>query len=562
VASFLSTLAPILGSFIMSLYALLASRDLRDASRQSRFEQLPTPFQMSLLIGSLVASLEQLRAYYSYLLSRKRRTRIPAVVHRAALMLTSSIIMASGVFVADTVLHYSTQTVDFEQITVPSTLSGQFGRGISETCLTFNRTALYGWPCSVEIGWTDPNYFFEQNEDDRLLHNTSTLSEIRVADVEQVSSAGVAYLLPQPQTLSAGSDFRATTIGVSTHCQFVSPASCGMDVWGPIEIYTNFSCTDMFHGTLGKTPNISEADGYRAPDPYRSYLMYKPASNLMYSFFSDPHMQTIYNTAGYNDTGQLDPNIMPIPDSGLVNPFYMGLAGRIASGGFQADSEMLVSNDTFHGSGDSYVDFLVNCAVSSYNVSYDWVEETMQNMSVIPTGNGSVLEIYHGSLSYTSVSGDDFTVQDFMIQAALAGTTTASFLRAFGDLYSTKVLAKIGAYTTPRMALQQQERQQMLLTKVPKAALGGLIGSSLIYTVLGLVLLYRAHKAARGKVRDIAAQLSLAGLSVAAFGDRTAGPSQSGGTSRDDLEQLSRKETRRVVVDGTAKSGFEFQVWV
>src|ERR1700722_6791762 len=69
-ASFLSTLAPILGSFVMTLWTLVVARDLRTASIGRQVDHLPTPYQLSLIIGLTLASTERLWRYYVYLFSR------------------------------------------------------------------------------------------------------------------------------------------------------------------------------------------------------------------------------------------------------------------------------------------------------------------------------------------------------------------------------------------------------------------------------------------------------------------------------------------------------------
>ncbi|KIW99082.1 uncharacterized protein Z519_00745 [Cladophialophora bantiana CBS 173.52] len=558
---FLSTLAPLLGSFILSIFALPVSRRLRDASREAKYLNLPTSFQMSLLIGILIASAQQLRSYLWYLL-RRRRPSIPPVLHCAASMMLLSLVMAAGVFIADTILHYTTSTVEFDQILVLPQPDQEFGRGLSEFCLTFNRT-LVGLPCSdtTDSGQVDPNANLEATAMNRLLHNTSQLSEIRITATEDVPGAGLAYLIPQQQRIAPNIDYQASTIGISTTCRFVKPSSCGMALWD--NYYTNFSCTDMFHGTIGMPPiMITNINNPRPPDPYRSFLMYKGAANLMYSFFNDSGMRNIYNTVGYNDSGDFDLSISPYPNSQLVNPFYVGIAARISttSGQFVSGNEMLTNNTdaTFISAG--VVDFILDCAVASYDVSYTWVDGGLQDINAVPSGNGSILEIFHGSLLYATISGGDPALQDYLTQSALAGNTTDSFLQKFGRLYYTKVLAYIGGYTTGRVALAQQQRDHMLLSKVPLPPLAILVAWSFCYLLLGLILGFQAYWASRDNVRDIAAKLSLSGLSQAAFGDRQKGASSGGTTSREDVNQVIKQETRRILVDGSAQQGFEFGV--
>lgn len=562
-ASFLSTVAPLLGSYIMALIALPVSRDIEIASRNSEYLKLPTPYQMSLLIGILVAATEQLRSYFGYLLHRKQRAGIPRILHRSAGMMTLTIVLAGAVSISDAVLHYTTSTIEFDQIFVQAQPDREFGRGVSDFCLTFDREEI-GLPCSVEYDFVDPNKNFEQTEASRLMHNTSQTSTIRFADMQDKPGSDIAYLTPSEPSIATGTDFHATTIGISTTCDLIPALRCDMASWGPLDVYTNFSCSDMFYGTVGKPPNVSDVSSVRVPDAYRSFLMYKPAQNLMYTFFNDSSMKTVYNSVGWNDSGLFDLDIVPLEDSQLVNPFYLGLAGRIEYSSFQSDSEMLTTNDTKRDQYNSIVDFVVNCAVTSYDVSYTWFNQSLYNISTTPTTNGSVLEIFHGSQLYSTVSGGSFDLQDFLQQAAMTGSTTESFLRKFGSLYSSKVLAKVGGYNTNRMALQQQHREHMLLSKVPIAPLALLIAWSLAYPILGLVLALQAYWAAQHNIKDIAAKLSLLGLSQAAFEDQTeaGSPARSATRSREDVVQLSKQETRRVLVDGNAMRGFEFRVVV
>ena len=99
------------------------------------------------------------------------------MLHRAAFMMTLSVVMATGVFVSDTLLNYRTSTVEFDQYLVPSRSTLELGRGISKFCLDFDRTRT-GFPCSVEYNFVDPHENFEQTEASRLQHSTSRISEI------------------------------------------------------------------------------------------------------------------------------------------------------------------------------------------------------------------------------------------------------------------------------------------------------------------------------------------------------------------------------------------------
>jgi hypothetical protein len=572
-----------------------------------------------------LGSIDQLREYLVYLCRHKRRAYVSPVVHRSAIAFLLTVFLASAVVLADTILHYVTSTISVE-LALSTTTPQAFGRDLSRTCLTFDRIGLYGWPCSVAIGWDDLNFFDEQNEAIRLSHNSSTVSQIHTS-LLQNTAENMAYLLPEAGQISNATDYSANTLGISSTCTLLPPSSCGISndsTWGPQGIYTNFSCSPSFHGTLGITPKPSEADGSRSPDLYRSFLMYKPTANLMYSFFNASDLRTVYNTPGYNDSGQLDPEILPFTDSELVNPFYVALAIRLPLASFPPDSAMMSSDLTFVHPENTYADFLLSCAVKSYDVEYSFVRGAVkaEDMIANPHTDGKLLEIFHGSLLYNSVGNQGYDIQDFLAQSALAPnpdggstTNTDSFTSSFATLYSTKVLAKIGAYTVPKDAIRTQDRKFMLVAKVPKAALIVLVVLSFMYPVIGLALACRAVSVTGGwgwkrrqsdteskswvrppvsgsnhgkqledgeGVLEIASQLSLAGLAAAAFGEKLDLSESDGGS----LRRLSRigsekrgislggsgsgksktktqvSEARRVVVSGDGVRGWGFKVWV
>lgn len=276
IASFISTLGPILAGSVMSLWTLPVARSMINASSTNQYSQLPTPYQLSLVIGISLASSQRLWRYYEYMLSRTRST-IPPVLHKTAGMLTFAVLLATAVFVTDTYLHYTTQTIDFDQIAIVTQPTNMFGRALSKYCLDFNRTENYGFPCSMS--GTDPNAVAEQNEIFHLQHNSSSVSEIRFVHTDNLLHGDVALLVPQSQSFSQDVDFRASTIGVSSQCIPIT-ADCDMRYDAQYSSHTLFNCSDNFWGVLGKSPNISEVNGAFYPAPYVPPLGYKPAPNL------------------------------------------------------------------------------------------------------------------------------------------------------------------------------------------------------------------------------------------------------------------------------------------
>ena len=524
-----------------------------------------------MLVGLCLASLEQLRTFLWYAVSRKRHTAIPPVINKAAAIFSLAIALACGVFIADTALHYLTSTIAFDRITNLSQPEGASGYGLSEICLDLDRVGVnYGFPCSMEFGgpYEDPDRTKKRNEMNRLQSNASHVSQIRLTGAEELGDIDIAILIPQPATLAGGSDYRASTVGVAASCQLVSPSVCAMKAIDEDNINTQFNCTDNFFGVLGKSPNISSANGDKAIDTDLSPLGFKPSPNLQWGFFTDSNLSTIYNPESWGaETNQPDQEHI-WPDDQLINPFYTGTAARITLNTFTDTSNITTSEPNVFNSENGYLDLIMACSITSYSVNYTWFRSSIQNVSVAPTDNGTLLEIFHGTQIYNTVTGGGFDLQQYLIDASIAGNDTESFLSTWGNLYSVKVLSLIGAYLSPRTNLEEQSREALLVAKVPKSALGALIACSLIYTVLGIFLVIAAYSASKGNVSVIAEQLSLAGLTNMAFGEAKGGTpsttvSPNGLDSRSRLNEedyftrLPRRETRRVRI-----SGSDFRVWI
>jgi hypothetical protein len=560
-ASFLSTLAPMLGSFIMVLWSLRIAQSMRTASAELQYTRMPTPYQLSLVIGLTLASTERLRRYFGYLFSRSRPS-IPPVVHHAAMMFTASIICAAAVFLADTALHYSTSTISFDVISSNIQPLYEYGRGLSPYCLDFDRIQNSGFPCSYNITVPNPNGWAEANEIFYLQHNNSRTSEVRRISTPGLAHGDLALLMPQMQSLPPDIEFRASTVGVSTQCYPVT-SECSMRITNPgVWTHTGFNCSSGFFGVLGKSPNISELSSF-SPDPDVPPLAFKPAPNLQYAFFTDSDLKTIYDSEGYNSEDDR-PELPPLPDAKLINPIYLGMAGRISSSDLSVGNSMSNDSGVFQTNMTSYLDFALRCPFTAYDVNYTWANGEIQDLSFLPSPNGSMLEIYHGIQFYITVSGGDYRLQDFLVQAAMQNTSE-ELAYEWASLYSTEVLSTIGAYTTPRTDLQEQQRTQLLVAKVPKAALGALITCSLAYTMLGIGLGIAAYRASATDVRNLAAQLSLAGLTAAAFDEKSSFTSERRGQAKGVMvfnEKLNRRETKRVLIDGNAQRGYEFRVWV
>jgi hypothetical protein len=559
VASWASTLAPLLASFIMNLSSFQTALVMFRSSSGPNQHDLPTPYQYSLLVGLCLASSGRLRRYFSY--SKEDGVVIPPVLRRAARTLTLTLVLAVVVFAADTALHYTTSTINFDQISItPTPQTHAYGRALSEECLTLNRSANFGLPCSRNgiVSSTDyDEYVAGQNEIFYLLHGTSNISQIVRVDApeeDQQSSnnsnntkAQVALLLPQTANLSPYRDYRATTAGVITECTPIS-SECEWKTSGPEELYSQFNCSKNFWGVLGKAPNVTDT-GTVVSDDDVPPLGFKPGSSLQYSFFMDETLNVPYDSSG--EDGPF------MPDAELINPVWLGVAARFALTSQRAGVNM-TADPGVHKGPTSSIDFVLRCRYTTYAADYDWVNSTATITTLEASPNGTLAEIYHGYNIPGSYNSFDNDLQDYVLQAALQPDATA-LAASFAASYSSRVMSVIGPFLSARTNAREQIRTPLLVAKVPKAPLAILAACCLGYVVFGVFAAVSARRAlADVDVRDLAWRFGLPALALHAFRDgatdRAATTSQ--GQHRLFDESKIRGETMRVAVEGDPGAGF------
>ncbi|KAK5206712.1 hypothetical protein LTR47_006711 [Exophiala xenobiotica] len=552
VASWASTLAPLLAGFVMHLFSFQSALMMLHSSSGSGQHDLPTPYQYSLLVGLCLASTGRLGRYLSY--SAAEGVVVPPVVRRAARTLSLTLLLAVIVFGADTALHYTMTTINFDRIAITSQAHA-YGRGLSEQCLALNRSENFGLPCSRngEIAESDYEaYVAGQNEIFFLQHDTSNISAVRLVTAPEQPSTSeqgkVAILTPQIANLSPYRDYSATTAGVVTICTPISSA-CQWTTLGPNETYSQFNCSKNFYGILGKAPTTSDT-GKLLDDPDVPPLGFKPGSGLQYSYFMDEGLDTPYDS-----TGAYGPFLT---DDQLINPVYLGIAGRFTTTAQRAGVSM--SNDPgVHQGPTQNIDFVLRCQYTTYSADYSWVNSTARIDRLTPSPNGTLAEIFHGYNLVGTDSAFDNDLGDDILQAALQADPKA-MADNFANSYSQRVMSVIGPFLSSRVNIQEQNRTPLLVAKVPKAPLAILVAGCIGYVIFGVASAILAYRALNDvDVRDIAARFTLAALSLHAF--RDAG-TDNVAVEVDDAghrvfdETKIRAETSRVGVEGEPRDGF------
>ena len=165
----------------------------------------------------------------------------------------------------------------------------------------------------------------------------------------------------------------------------------------------------------------------------------------------------------------------------------------------------------------------------------------MGDFSITPTKNGSIAEIYHGSISLAQA---DTQLQEILATGALQPSSTA-LANTWANLYSQQILGVIGAFTSPRSNLKEQTRKSTLVTKLPIPALAAFLALNLAYLPLGLCLFSASYRqASHIDIRDLYARLSIPGVVTSLFGDGSEISSSQGTSSRGfDEHKIVREAT-------------------
>lgn len=101
------------------------------------------------------------------------------------------------------------------------------------------------------------------------------------------------------------------------------------------------------------------------------------------------------------------------------------------------------------------------CVKSEKNVfSEHWGDDLadIQNATVEPSETDTLLEIFHRTQAYRTVTGGGFDLQQYLVDTAVSGNNTASFLTTGANLYYVKALSLVGAYLSPRTYFEEQYR--------------------------------------------------------------------------------------------------------
>ncbi|KIY02643.1 uncharacterized protein Z520_01108 [Fonsecaea multimorphosa CBS 102226] len=516
IASWSSTLAPMLLGSLMALWHIPTACRLASATAQNDIHELPTPHQLSMLIGLSNGSFEELRKYFVYRLS-KVKAHQSSLLTRSAVVLVIASLFAFFIFCADTAIHTFTSTVPYSKVKLQTPSSNAFGRGLISQCIDFDRKANQGFPCTVIADATVGANIMARNSGEviSLQQNVSSDNSIWTVQDQRLKHGDLLVLMPQVADTPANVDYHATTVGVSTQC-VPSSSRCDVRMSGnPTDesSYVVFNCTENFRGVLGADPSISnDTLLWTHTDATTPDFNFKYDRNFQYAYFSDAQLNTIYNSIGGNATNGGASGELALPDDQLINPIFLAVAGLVPVSNGPA-GESLSKDRNLLSIGGAFVAYTLNCSVTSYDVAYDWINGSINSFNFSQTRNGSILELAHGMQA---------TGMPALSQAQSLASLSASaeaLGHSFANQHSENSLTLIASVMSPRMDSAEAIREDLLVAKISVAPFGFLVGSNLLYTIFGVVLIIRAWRLNSPDTRDMVARMSLEGLSAMAFED-------------------------------------------
>ncbi|PMD35074.1 hypothetical protein L207DRAFT_588563 [Hyaloscypha variabilis F] len=217
VASWTSTLSSLLPSFVMVLVSYPVACTLLDASKDKKTDNLPTPYQLSMLLGTLNGTFGSLWNWLMYL-----------------------------IIIADTWLHATTSTIQIWQAVPGIPSVSTFGRGFaSGDCVTITET--YTNPCSVSVGEHGPYFIYGAAESFATLANDSSQNSLLLFQYK-----GKSYALITDANIPQETSYQARTFAVTTQCTLIDD-KCGLISGAASTVY---NCSEEFSGYLPAAPDL------------------------------------------------------------------------------------------------------------------------------------------------------------------------------------------------------------------------------------------------------------------------------------------------------------------
>ncbi|KAK0707747.1 hypothetical protein B0H67DRAFT_321678 [Lasiosphaeris hirsuta] len=502
-SSLMSTLASVLVASLMLLFSYPAMSRILAKSRLQG-DDLPTPFQLNLLVQLFRGGLGALWSWLTYLVEwRGKRARIATEVNLTAAFSVAAIALGLLISVADTWLHLTTQSVQYSRITAqPAVEHHEYGRGLSEYCVQAMLPRLTGNRSCTAMGGN----LLNESDVFNTLYDLSPANRIHIFNdtISRHTYALIAAPSPDPAI-----DFTASTFALSTQCTLITRA-CNLRLSSSVSY--PFDCKSVidFGGDL-----------------------FSSSSAFLFRMF---------NSSAGSDT-------LTYPDA--ANPFYWALAS-MTPGVYGADVEDPEIDTTYKGTGT-----VLWCNTTVHEVVYSSVNGSVAGLAPSAAAAGRVGNTTLGGLFAQAMEvAPGFwqpAARDAMQKAVLrlpeARDPAAMLLDEFPAEFS-RIAAAFGAPGLgPRENVEEQVRGSLIVASVQVAPLFMVVVLGFMYALLAAGLAVVALCTGEG-VHDAVAKLGISGIVALGF-ERERGLGEPVEKIEELYEEWAGKGTARVSIRKT-----------
>ncbi|CZR64410.1 uncharacterized protein PAC_14308 [Phialocephala subalpina] len=502
-ASWASSIATLLPGVLVGLCGYRVAREMMQHSEDSNTNRLPTPYQLSLLLGTYTGGLLTVWNWISYLLWKRRQNVIPVFTFTLVVFVSSSV-LAYLIWAADTWFHVTTST----------------GFGIVPSCEGFfNSTPGAQWfNCSNDSFLNGARV----NSGYALMANIDpTRTLITVPSNE--SFPEVSFVTGSRRMTRT--DYIATTFGFSTSCKLTTN-ECNMRYYDNVNNGAwMYNCTAAFSDVLAADSKYNEWTS-----PCRSY------GTGCYGLYQ--------NNSFLGD--------VPANGNDHVNPFAVGVSAQVVG----LAEQLTWSSEII--SADDFSNFVLACQVNVSDIKYSVINGSTTILSSTPS-NDTVAFL---STGWDSLSVGTPAIQNAIVVAATTATTSTdelvtSFTSSLGKIFAA--FSSDSFVEVPNVL--QQFRETILVARVPKAPFYTLPILCFLMSLLGLLLGIVTLTSSPSVARDVHTRLSVAGVVAAHFEDAEQVGSKVSSMKDMFAENEGRRRNIRVGVGESDQGGWVFRIF-
>lgn len=500
----------------MALVAFFAARRIVTMSKHWNGSDLPTPKQLTLLIGLLGGnSFGPLKDTIVHRWEARRKLVDPIPLAFISLFLDT--FAGALIPIVDTWFGIATTPAVTTQLYNDTSVRHSFGRELSSTqCISgagdFNGFGGIEWvSCNLNFYSNDPYTIdaslVDTDEATRLQQGISTQNTIlNYTTSNSNSGTGQAYYYLAEPGMNALLDFKAKTIVISTQCAPTTQKCLPGQNW-PEVIDTggkrNFTCPPgfksdfSFNGAVQTPYNISSSSESSDSSPVPLVgIGFSPDSNLT------SRVGTCYPNLGQAVSQFVSQEVVPA-DSPVIgsnwsyqyilpqNPLHLaawasGFPTFNAVEMENGEYENPLFNDREIYQGWEFAYWVLNCTAIVYDVSYTWSNGSLHTFSATPASAdmGGLI-----SAAYSFEFGPANLALSSIANVAGLQNTPTDLANIFAAGWSRAALAKsIGAFAPAQNEIEQVRNSTVAVARVPLIPLYLLLGLKALYVVAVILL--------------------------------------------------------------------------